>query len=70
MGHPLKRRVVCDPHQPLWAGSLKGQVLDHCSSTSIHTPETVTKSSPRNSTLDAKPEVTVLLDSLAGQGTL
>lgn len=69
-GHPLKRPVICDPHRPLWAGSLNGQALDHCSRTSIHTPETVTKSSPQNSTLDARPEVTVLLDSLTGKGTL
>lgn len=73
MGHPLKHLIVRDPPpppRPLWAGSLNGQALNHRSSTSIHTPKTVAKSFPQNSTLDAKPEVTGLLDSLPGKGTL
>ena len=56
--------------RPLWAGPLNGQALDHCFSMSIHTPKMVTKSSPPELHLDAKPEVTVLLDSLTGKGTL
>lgn len=69
VGHPLKRLIVRDPPpRPLWAGSLNGQALNHRSSTSIHTPETVAKSFPQSSTLDAKPEVTGLLDPCPARG--